>query len=341
MKITHTKNLLLGALFTLLLSATCNAQNINGRWVLEKSVSYKNTKKVSTSSDNHTIITISNGKISNNLACAYATKKETYYSPSDPFQMLMKTGESSEKIIDFFKNQLSFDLNTIKYYYDISATPKDCDMFFANTIIASPEKLILDSNNVFYSYTRLVDTTKSSRYKLSTTALPFNIKYFEEKCLLEQEHHDGGIPYENKNCPTQYQTHDMVRKPKNELSLLIGHYNYKKLPEFKNRNWNDSKNRPWDGYIDPIKETQNPIYLVFPSKNEVETVAVFDIDQVERASMPPMLLTIKNNKVISQFDMNHAVKITEDYQIITQYKGKKQSYVIEDDGKITLLKNSK
>jgi hypothetical protein len=53
------------------------------------------------------------------------------------------------------------------------------------------------------------------------------------------------------------------------------------------------------------------------------------------------LLTIKNNKVISQLDMNHALRITEDYQIITQYKGKKQSYVIEDDGKITLLKNSK
>lgn len=253
----------------------------------------------------------------------------------------MKSGESGEKIIDFFKKQLSFDLNSIKIYYDVLSRPQDCDMFFASTIITSSEKLIIDHQNIFYSYNRMTEKPKSTIYKLSTTALPFNIKYFTEKCTLEQEHHDGGIPYENKKCPIQYQTHDMVRDPKNDLSLLIGHHNYKKLPEFKNRNWNDSKNRPWDGYIDPIKERQNPIFLVFPSKNDVETVAVFDIDQVERNSMPPMLLTIKNNKVISQFDMSHAVKITEDYQINTEYKGKKQNFAIEEDGKITLVNNKK
>lgn len=315
----------------LLLFLTCtifsiasSAADVAGTWKFEKEVGYFGAAKNSKVPTNP-VIQIVAGNLILAERCVFQMEKEKFFH-GRVFQMLMKGGESEEKLNVFFKRNFSFDLAKSKDQFRI--TPDNCNKI-GPVILVSEDKLIFVDADVFTSYVKpdatagklpsaTVSASQSassnmdvSGYKISQ--LPLNVNNFFNTCR-EKISFVKNVPQSTAKCAPVFMPYVVTAKDTSPLAKLIGSHNY--MPGQKDSDYNN-----------PVQHKLHPLFMLLPSLKDITLVVVIDLEETEsRIVMPITYLAIKGGKVTGQ--TTETCNLSSDF-ICSDNDGKKLYQLLE------------
>lgn len=266
--------------------------NWDGFWRFDKQIEYDGDTSYIKPPTNPRIQLTDNSLIISN-SCTVTLKQQEFFH-SDPFQMLMKSGESKEKINSFFQKNFSFDLSKLKSY--ITTNSNTCNKL-GTDLFPIGNQLVFFNAGSFFVY-RKDDTAKTvvdgvNLFNHRTSKLPFNHDDFIVKCSGNIVGKNGVLKTTSK-CAPNYFPYVVTKASIDPLSILIGSHNYAKNSNIKVSDYNN-----------PVKNNLHPTFLLFPPMNDILLAVVMDFEQGDnhgRIGMTATYLSIKAGKVIDQID---------------------------------------
>jgi hypothetical protein len=175
-------------LITLFASTHCSAADIPnispaGTWRFEKAVDYLGEDVLP---HNYDSIQIVDRTLILSLQCAVAFKREDY-TFAGTFQMLLKSGVSSDKLNQFIRKNFAFDMATVRDVY--VANRSECSKPFTEFLISKDRLIVTHASTLFYSFVRSTPPAQaagnSSSLGQKLTPLPFNLATYNSGCDVQ------------------------------------------------------------------------------------------------------------------------------------------------------------
>lgn len=265
-----------------------DAADVSGTWKFEKEAEYYGSAKSGKPPVNP-VIQITGDNLILSERCFFQLNKEDF-SHGEVFQMLMKGGESEEKLNAFFKRSFALDLKKTKYIYRINR--ESCNQL-GSVMLFSTDKLVFVKADTFTSYVKSggdaaqtpVSAGDAADYRFSQ--MPFNITNFLNLCSTKISYIKK-VPQPTNKCAPVFSPYVVTGKDTGALAKLIGSHGY--MPANKESDYNN-----------PVAHKLHPVFMVLPPFKDVTLVVVVDLEENEsRIALPITYLAIKGGKVTGQ-----------------------------------------
>lgn len=278
------------SVLTLFFVASCSAadkQTIDptGNWQFEKAADYAGGRILPHRYDTIQIVA---GKLVLSPQCAVPLQREDY-TFAGTFQLLMKSGVSSNQLNKFVQKNFSLDMAAVRDVYLANET--ECSKPFTELLVLKDHLIVTYASTLFYSFRRVQPGSSEATplIKQKFSSLPFSIAAYRSGCEIPTL---KKIPQATTKCAPSYYPYVAAKAETDNLARLIGSNNYAVGRLKTNTEYNN-----------PIKNGLNLVYLVFPPFGDLLLVRVDDLESGEDSDpMAGVYLAIKNGKVSDQLD---------------------------------------
>jgi len=258
-----------------------------------------------------------------NESCAGNAKKENLHY-SEAFQLLLKNGFNEQKLKNFLKSEISFDLGPKADYFKSNVASPDCGDDYRRLLVQGDTLLVPVGGVVLRAYRRTGSDPGNPKLSIPISEghqfsqLPYDALAFSKLCIANITDY-GGTPRTTNRCAPVYHPYVAESGSKNMLAQLIGNNNYEKRGA-----------QMATDYAPPFSNNLRPVYTVLPPMKDVVVVHVEDLEPRNgtREVMSGVFLSIKDGKVVDQ--INAACVMNENFICMA---GESKQYQLQSTGK--------